>query len=138
MGSIRLLCKNGIWLGKLPVCQKTEEDAMAPPTISIYTDVTWNGQQIDYSIAINGSVKVASGRQLELSCRHSLYEVNNLEWYTTSHTYPNFRNSLREDRLQNITAAHLSFPEVARQYSGRYICRIKNTTIFHFVDIIIS
>lgn len=26
MGSIRLLCKNGIWLGKLPVCQKTEED----------------------------------------------------------------------------------------------------------------
>ena len=110
---------------------------MAPPTISIHTATTWIGQQIDYSITINGSVKVAAGGELELSCRHSLYKANNLEWFTSSHTYPNFRNSLQEDALKNITVAHLGFPEAARQYSGRYTCRIKNTTIFHFVDIII-
>ncbi|XP_052831410.1 sushi, von Willebrand factor type A, EGF and pentraxin domain-containing protein 1-like [Octopus bimaculoides] len=136
LGSNFLSCQNGIWYGKLPVCQKTEEDESAPPRIYINITTTWSDERTRYVVTANGSVVINAGDRLQLGCSHNLYETKDLEWVPPNDSIPT-PESIPESIASNVTGIRLHISHFTPNNVGQYICRIKDSSLFHFVNIIL-
>ncbi|GAB1606856.1 complement factor H-like [Argonauta hians] len=136
MGSDFLSCHNGIWYGRLPVCQKTEEDELAPPRIYINVSTSWSSEREQYMVTANGSVVISPGDRLQLGCAHNLYSPTDLEWVPPNESVP-VPEYTSENIALNVTGIRLHISHFTARNAGQYICRIKNTSLHHFVWFVI-